>query len=271
MNALLESNSKEQIPSWEANRKSASQEIPRILWNPKVLYRIQKRQPICPYPDPNQFSPCSPCHFFETCFNIMLPSTPGSSKWSLSLRSPHQNPAYSSPIFFLKTRIANLRAKNRELRCQKCYPLRTFPTILVITLTLLWYHEKSYVNSTIGSIWTHCKKFHNTSCVEFLIILHLVSLSVGLTFTPGIGWTTICCALRTQSYCTNYRWIWFSCPLIWDKCHLTNLKTPERRCTTIPVVLPLCYAPHVTEHHKRKKIIYITWKVLWGQYVPKRK
>jgi len=27
----------EQSPSWEANRFSASQEIPRILWNPKVI------------------------------------------------------------------------------------------------------------------------------------------------------------------------------------------------------------------------------------------
>ena len=52
--------------------------------------------------------------------------------------------------------------------------------------------------------------------LEFLIILHIVSLSVGLTFTPGIDCTNIGCALRTQSYCTHYRWIWFSCPLIWD-------------------------------------------------------
>jgi len=50
----------------------------------------------CPYPEPAQSSSCPTSHFLKIQLNIIFPSTPGSSKWSLSLRFSNQNPVYTS-------------------------------------------------------------------------------------------------------------------------------------------------------------------------------
>jgi hypothetical protein len=48
----------EQSPSWEANRFSASQEIPDILWKLKFNYRNHQYPPQYSYPELDQSSPC---------------------------------------------------------------------------------------------------------------------------------------------------------------------------------------------------------------------
>jgi len=101
------------------------------------------RQPAtCPCSEPNQSSPHnSPFHVLKIHVNIILSSKSGSSKWSLSLRFPHQTPLCAShfliratfpthPILFnLITRII-CGVEYRSLSSSFCsllhYPVTSF-------------------------------------------------------------------------------------------------------------------------------------------------
>jgi hypothetical protein len=63
-----------QSPSWEANRFAASQEIPHILWNPKVHYRIQKSPSTVSLL--SQFIPVHTLtsYFLKIHFNLLKPT-----------------------------------------------------------------------------------------------------------------------------------------------------------------------------------------------------
>jgi hypothetical protein len=71
---------------------TGSQLVKKLLafYGNRKLIAAFKKPAICPCSEPDQSSPCPPNYFLKIHLNIILLSTPGFSKWSLSLRFLHQ-------------------------------------------------------------------------------------------------------------------------------------------------------------------------------------
>jgi hypothetical protein len=90
----------EQSPFWEANRFAASQEIPRILWNQKVHYRIHKCLPPVSILSQRNSVHNPTSYFLKIHLNIILQSTSGPPQWffpsdfpTKTLHTPHPTPS----------------------------------------------------------------------------------------------------------------------------------------------------------------------------------
>jgi hypothetical protein len=68
-------NSMEQRPSSEANSHSASQEIPRLLWNPNVHHRVHKSPPLAPILSQMNSVHNFPAYFHKIHSNVIFSSS----------------------------------------------------------------------------------------------------------------------------------------------------------------------------------------------------
>ena len=164
----LNTYSLQQSPSWEANQFSASQEIPRILWNPKVHYRIHKSPSPVPILNQTDLAHAPTSHFLKIHLNIILQSTPGCSKWSLSLRFPHQNPLlstiratclalkYRRKTFIFHNRIINIFGSKWNWTVQELSNSRGYQNLFLLCLLMAFKILQRFkiISYTVVYIWT---------------------------------------------------------------------------------------------------------------------
>ena len=109
------------------------------------------------YPSASQFQKCPSVYNSDSCMTT-LQFNRNQSTCACNMCSCLFSTVLCE-IFFLQPRGFTFVIIEMDYCVNEFVSWRTF---YCMDLTLLWYHEKSYVNSTMGSIWPHCKKRDHT-------------------------------------------------------------------------------------------------------------
>jgi hypothetical protein len=164
-------NSMEQSHSWEVNRHSASQEIPRLLWNPKVHYRVHNDMPLVPIL--NQMNPVHSQFLKDN--NIILIFTP----------------RFFSGLFPSSLQDNYIRTCHSPRACYTHLPL------LDHSNKICEYYK----------LWSSplCRLFFDPSVTVYLLVWN-VSLSTLFSFTLDIGIPRTNIVIIAS--CKFFIWMW---------------------------------------------------------------
>jgi hypothetical protein len=144
-------------PSWEAADCAATQEIPSILWNPKVHYHVHKIPLLVPIL--SQINPIHAIPFYlsNIHINIVHPPTSWSSQWPLTFWLSHQY-----PICF---------EGNKQGKCETPHRVVKSEVLILVGIHIMASWDEIPCNSVSGY---QC--FRGTFCLCFQGTLNLKEL-----------------------------------------------------------------------------------------------
>ena len=186
---------------------------------------------MCSYPDPDRSSVYPQIPIPQYLFNIILPNTRGSSKWSLSLRFHHQNLVYTSQHPIHATCSTNLILLDLITRIILGEEYRSLISSLC-----------SFPHSPVTSSLLGPNILLNTLFLNTLSIRSFLNESYEVSHSYKTGWalkglSLVCCVVNWVSYLQEKLWNYFHSwvlplKLLYDNIQLSQHvhTSPELTC-----------------------------------------